>query len=684
MHRLQITAVCLALSFLASACASGEASNTEFFGKVQPPAENTLRYISGSEPESLDPQVSTGQPEGRVYMALFEGLVEYDPKTMEPIPSIAERWVPNNSLSEFVFYIRKNARWSNGDPITAHDFVYSFRRGLAPEFAARNAPLAYYIKYAQAYNEKAVFVRDPQTGQFLLEKDVKGGDTATNENAAPVATNAAPAPAKTETAASAKNTTTAGEHPENVGGVSEFPPDATDATRDSDFHHYIHSPSRLVLNGDEKKRAKEIEADPKLKAAVAGKEFVTIRGEDIGVEAVDDYTFRVTLSQSAPYFVGMMGHQFFRLVPRKAIEKHGNTNWTQPQNIITCGPFKLESWKPYNEIVVVRDPMNWDAANVKLDRIIFPAVEDTTTMMNLYKAGEADTVANHNVPIGWLDRIRPLKDYMDAPEAAIQYYQINVKKPPMDDKRVRKAFNMAIDKNALAQWRRVVKPLTAFTPEGLFPGYPQPKGDPFDPAAAKKLLADAGYKDASGNFDPKKFPVEQVKLVYNTKEENKQVAEFLQAQWKQNLGLTIPLNNMEWKTFLKHRSGLEYVGFARGAWVGDYMDPFTFLNLFYTEKNDSGTGWHDPKFDAMINQANSTLDPQKRYELLAKAEAYMLDAQPIIPLYTNATNFLKKPYVKGLYPNAGTMHAWKYVYIERDPAKWDRGVPDMSKSILAE
>jgi oligopeptide transport system substrate-binding protein len=141
---------------------------------------------------------------------------------------------------------------------------------------------------------------------------------------------------------------------------------------------------------------------------------------------------------------------------------------------------------------------------------------------------------------------------------------------------------------------------------------------------------------------------------------------------------------MEWKTFLKHRSSLEYVGFARGAWVGDYMDPFTFLNLFYTEKNDSGTGWHDPKFDAMINQANSTLDPQKRYELLAKAEAYMLDAQPIIPLYTNATNFLKKPYVKGLYPNAGTMHAWKYVYIERDQAKWDRGVPDMSKSILAE
>lgn len=662
--RFLLTSVVLAaLALLASACQTGQASNREFFGKTDPPAENVLRYVTGSEPESLDPQVSTGQPEGRIYMALFEGLVEYDPKTMEPIPAIAERWVSNNKLSEFVFYLRRNARWSNGDPITAHDFVYSFRRGLSPQFAARNAPLGYYIKYAQAFNEKGVFVRDPQTGRFVLESDVKGGGAAT------------------ESAATAAQ----GEHPENVGGVSEFPPDAQDASRDTDFHHYIHSPTRLVLPDDKEKRNKAIEADPKLKAAVAGKEFVTVRGEDIGVEALDDYTFRVTLSQSAPYFVGMMAHQFFRLVPRKAIEKYGNTAWTQPQNIITNGPFKLESWKPYNEIVVVRDPMYWDAANVHLDRIIFPAIEETATIMNLYKAGEIDCLANHNVPIGWLDHIMPLKDYMDAPEAAIQYYQINVTKPPMNDKRVRKAFNMAIDKVALAKWRKVVKPLTAFSPEGIFPNYPQPKGDQFNPERAKQLLAEAGYKDPrTGQFDPKKFPVERVHLVYNTKEENKQVAEFLQAQWKQNLGLTIPLNNMEWKTFLTHRSSLAYEGFARGAWIGDYMDPFTFLNLFYTEKNDSGTGWHDPKFDRMIDEANSTLDPKRRYQLLAEAEAYMLDAQPVIPLYTNATNFLKKPYVKGLYPNAGTMHPWKFVYIERDQSKWDRGVPDMSKSILAE
>ena len=99
-------------------------------------------------------------------MALYESLVEYDPKSLSAIPGLAERWESNNDSSEFTFYLRHNARWSNGDPITAHDFVYSVRRGLSPALASKNAYLAYYITYAQAYNEKFAFVRDPKTQQF--------------------------------------------------------------------------------------------------------------------------------------------------------------------------------------------------------------------------------------------------------------------------------------------------------------------------------------------------------------------------------------------------------------------------------------------------------------------------------------------------------------------------------------
>jgi oligopeptide transport system substrate-binding protein len=134
---------------------------------------------------------------------------------------------------------------------------------------------------------------------------------------------------------------------------------------------------------------------------------------------------------------------------------------------------------------------------------------------------------------------------------------------------------------------------------------------------------------------------------------------------------------MDWKTFLNVKSKLEYKGFARGSWGADYMDPFTFLGLFYTG-GESATGWVDQKFVRMLDEANRMLDQKKRYELLARAEEYMLAAQPVIPIDTPAVNWVKKPYVKGMYPNAGSLYAWKHVYIERDQSKWDSGSPMMT------
>jgi ABC-type oligopeptide transport system substrate-binding subunit len=384
--------------------------------------------------------------------------------------------------------------------------------------------------------------------------------------------------------------------------------------------------------------------------------------------------------QSAPFFTGLLAHQLFRLVPKKAIEQFGN-RWTEPEHIITCGPFKVKSWRPYDKLVVERDPMYWDAATVRLDEIHFYPMSDNPSIMNLYKVGEIDAVMNHTVPNAWLDVVRTKKDYMDAVEAGIDYLQINVTQPPMNDVRVRKAFNFAIDKNAWAAWRKIVKPLTAFTPEGIFPGYPQPKGDQFNPERARQLLAEAGYPVTRGNdgsFSCPKFPVDQVEYIYNTQESNKAMAEWMQAQWKQNLGITVSLRNMESKTFLNARSKLEYKGFSRAGWSADYMDPFTFLSLFYTG-GESGTGWLDPKYVAMLDDANRMLDRTSRYELLAKAEKYMLDAQPVIPIDTAAVNWVKKPYVKGMYPNPGSFFPWKLVYIERDRARWDYGTPSLAE-----
>ncbi len=139
--------VLVVLSSFFASCATS--ANNRYFGQSDAPADNVLRYVTGSEPESLDPQVGTGQPEARIYMALYDGLVEYHPKTMEPIPAIAESWEVGADGSEYLFHLRKTAKFSNGDPITAKDFVYTFRRGLMPELAARNAYLTYYLKYAE-------------------------------------------------------------------------------------------------------------------------------------------------------------------------------------------------------------------------------------------------------------------------------------------------------------------------------------------------------------------------------------------------------------------------------------------------------------------------------------------------------------------------------------------------------
>lgn len=639
------------------------ATSGDFYGNTTPPKLNILRYVNGDEPGSLDPPVSTGQPEARIYMALYQGLVDYDPRTLNAIPALAERWDINNDSSEFVFHLRRNAVWSNGDPIDAHDFVYSIRRGISPELASKNASLAFYINYAEAYNRKAMFARDAKTKEFVLEKDVA---------------DSAPAPI----AAFSKRpiTSIASEYDSGSIGPTVDPDKRPDPGPDTAFHQFMHSPLRLTLPGDEAARKDLLANNPRLRAALQDKDLVPVSAEDIGVEAVDDYTVRISLTQPTAYFLGLLGHQLFRLTPRKTIEKYGE-QWTQPEHIVTCGPFKMKAWVPYSELVVERDPLYWDAANVHLDEIHFFVSADNPTTLNLYKVGEADAVLNHAVPNAWLQVVRPKKDYMDGAEAAIAFINMNVTKAPMNDIRVRRAFNMAIDKINYAKSRLVTKPLSAFTPEGIFVGYPQPKGDGFDPEQARKLLGDAGFpvtKQADGSFQCKAFPIKEVEFIFNTNSSNKAMAEFMQAQWKQNLGITVPLRSMEFKTFLPMRNNLEYKGFAIGLWSADYMDPFTFLGLFSTPDGSGGSGWYDLKYVAMLNEANRTLDRQQRYDLLAKAEKYLLDNQPVIPIETFALNWLKKPYVKGMYPNAASLYPWKFVYIERDPSKWDYAVPKLA------
>lgn len=625
-------------------CMSGTATS-KYFGKTTPPAENMIRYVSGSEPESLDPAVSNSQPDARIYMSIYDALIEYEPKTMEAIPSIAKSWEIVEEGTEYIFNLRDNAKFSNGTPITANDFVFTMRRGFSPELASRNASLGYYIKYAEAYNSGRVFVKCGD--KFLLK----------------------------------------------AGGMS-------DGTQATDVHSFLDAPERLTIAGDEAGRTKAFDADKKLKDAAAGCEFVPVKAEDIGVQAIDDHTVRIKLYQPAPYFLGLLGHQFFRVVSKDVVEKFGN-RWSRPENIVTSGSFKLLEHRPYDRLVVVKDPNNWDAANVHLDRIEFYPLDEQTTMLNLYKSGDLDATYNHTVPAAWNETIKQYTaEYLLHPENASEFYVISVKKPPMDKVKVRQAFSLAIDREAFALFRKTNKPLVYIIPFGIYPKYEEArekvwdeelkkqgssldewKARIFDAEKARKIMTEAGYpvqKTATGWNTPS-FPVDNISITYNTSESNKAVAEFVQAQWKQNLGITVPLKNMEFKTFLPMLNKVEYSGFGRRGWIGDYMDPFTFLYLYYSETNESATGWWDPNVDAVLDEANKTVDEQHRYELLAKAELMVAQAELTIPLGVPGTSFMKKPYVKGLYPNPGVLHPWKFVYIERDQAKWDQNADDIMK-----
>ncbi len=652
--RVTIVLSILAVCPLLSGCIT-KAGGT-YFGQTTPPKENVLRYISGSEPESLDPQIPNGQPEARILMALYDGLVDYHPKTMEPIPAIAESWEVSSDGTEYIFHLRKNAAFSNGEPITAKDFVYTFRRGFKPELASRNASLGYYIKYSEAYNTRSSFVREAD-GKFLLKKDFT----------------------------------------EEVSPGAELP---APIAEDGNSHRLFDEPERLTVPSDEKELAKLLANDAKLKAVLEGKEFVPVKAEDIGVEAIGDFTLRVKLYQPAPYFVGLLGHQFFRVVPQSVVEKLGD-DWSRQENIVTSGAFRVLAHRPYDELIVVKNPTYWDAANVRLDRIEFYPLDEQTTILNLYKAGSVDATYNHTVPAAWNETIRQYKnEYLLHPEVASEFYVINIKKPPMDNLKLRQAFALAIDREALAKFRKTLKPLVDMVPFGIFPKYEEArekvygetlkkqgssieewKARIFDPEKARKLLGESGFpvQQNGSTWSCPTFPVEKVGLVYNTAESNKSVAEFVQAQWKQNLGVTISLKNMEQKTLLPLVNKVEYDGFARRGWVGDYMDPYTFLYLFYSPQNAGATGWWDAKFDQLLDEANNIVDERKRYEKLAEAELYLMQQQVIIPLGVPGTSWMKKPYVKGMYPNLGTLHAWKFIYIERDPARWDTDVENIMK-----
>ncbi len=576
----------------------------------------------GTEPETIDPNKASDSAAGEVMETIFTGLVEPHPKTLEPLPGIAERWDIDDEGRRYTFHLRQSA-WSDGTPLTAHDFEYAWKRLLDPKTASKYGTFLHPIELGEAFNTRALMVRN-------------------------------------------------------------LPPDATEAELRSLLGPQQQRISRIQLvsmrglaalfvpQGDD---AAQLRADLIVRVSGAKLHGATLtideaNAADVGVRALDDHTLQVRIENPLPYFLDLLGYYVTYPVPRHLIarltEQGINPDlWTRPEHIVCNGPYVIDEWKFRQHIWFERNPRYWDVASVRTKRIRFVMVESYNTTLNLYKTGELDYIGgNSRLPAEFMDHLSTFADFHSDPYLTVYLYWLNTSTKPLDDVRVRRALSLSIDRASLVKYvtRGGEIPSANLVPDGLR-GYRGPHSVLFDPARAKQLLVEAGY-------GPDK-PLPTITLSYNTSEGHKQIAEAVQQMWKEHLGIEVQIENQEWKVYLKN---LEHMHFqaARLSWVGDYADPFTFLELLKSNNGNNHSLWKNARYDDLLHQANATLDGSRRFALLRQAETLALEQAPLIPVYVYTRNEMWKPYLKGQWPNYLNRHPAKYWWIDR---RWYDGVP---------
>ena len=491
---------------------------------VQLADKQTLVRNNGAEVQSLDPHKIEGVPESNVNRDLFEGLVIGD-LNGHPVPGVAESW-DNKDFKVWTFHIRKDAKWSDGSPVTAQDFVYSWQRLADPKTAS---PYASYLQYG------------------------------------------------------------------HVANVDEI---------------------------------------------IAGKKPAT----DLGVKAIDDKTFEVTLGEPVPYFYKLLVHPSVSPVPKAAIEKYGE-KWTQPANIVTNGAYKLKDWVVNERIVLERNTNYWDNAKTVINQVTYLPISSEVTDVNRYRSGEIDMTYN-NMPIELFQKLKkeiPKEVHVD-PYLCTYYYEINNQKAPFTDVRVRTALKLALDRDIIVNKVKNQGDLPAYsyTPpytdgmklvEPEWFKWSQEKRN----EEAKKLLAEAGYTaDKPLTFN----------LLYNTSDLHKKLAIAVASIWKKNLGANVKLENQEWKTFLdsRHQGTFDV---ARAGWCADYNEPTSFLNTMLSDSSNNTAHYKSPAFDKIIGDTLQVTDEAKRAELYAQSEQQLDKDSAIVPVYYYVNARLVKPWVGG-------------------------------------
>jgi len=502
-----------------------------------PPSDRSFAYASGSH-EFLDPAKIAETAGHHLMMNVFEGLYIYNRGDGAPVPAMASHHTVTPDGLTYTIHLRPGLTWSDGKPLNAHDFVWSWRRVLEPKTASRSAQLLWFVRGAKAFN--------------------------------------------------------AGENP-----------------------------------------------DP---ASVA-------------VRALDDLTLEVVLASPTPFFDHLLCEMPYVPTPRHTVEQWGD-QWSRPEHIVSNGPFLLAEDEPRKITVLKKNPRYFDAASVYLETVRVLHSESEQTAFDWFEVGKTQWHGDVSLP---MDKVPVLReagrvDFRTDPKLCSYYFSVRVDRPPFDNPLVRRAVGMAIDKERLAlHVLRGGQPVaTGGVPDlfGATHGYAVVPGDPFDPEKARALLAEAGY--------PRGIGLAPIELIYNTGEGHRVIAEYVQRNLQENLGIRIGIANMEWGTLLKTLlSGQFAIG--RSSWCADYPDPLTFLEVFESSSKSNYSGYKSPEFDATITAIKQEPDLQKRNAHIQQAERLLGRDLPLLPMYHYTWSYMVKPYVLGYERHMQDQHPLKYL-----------------------
>lgn len=396
---------------------------------------------------------------------------------------------------------------------------------------------------------------------------------------------------------------------------------------------------------------------------IAGK----LSAKALGVSAPDERTVVIQLERPTPYLLQLLTHATTFPIYQPNLKKFGD-NFTKPGNLVSNGPFKLEDWVVHSHLTVVKNNFYRDADKVILNKVIFYPISEQSVELNRYRAGDLDfTNVIPDVQFDWIKN-NLANELNISPQLASYYFGFNLEQPPFKNNRnLRKAISFAIDKKIIAE--KVLKSgqvaTDYFVPNQINNysdiAHRNIKITPTIDNPDRQKLAQEFYKQAGFS---KENPA-KIRITYNTQESHKNISVAIAAMLKKSLGINTELVNQEWKVFLRTRQERKETQLFREGWVGDYNDPSTFLDLYVSNNPQNHSGYNNPEYDNLINQASLQADLVKRSELLLKAEELLLDDAPIIPLYTYVGRHLVKPKVGGFEKNILDKTYDRYIYIKK-------------------